>query len=167
MICCGIAASLFFFGHPGYVAVGQTWFHCRLLCAAHTFGIVVSVVTTSRPVVAASLCASEGCGEHLRTRAAVSERCNYWVRVFVFQFSLLRGSQNCLLPIKGRSQHVLCGGCSSQVRPCLQSRSPSRVASRRSPSLPTSRGRSQRMRPLWRRKMRRLLMQSAARFNTM
>ena len=50
--------------------VGQTFFQFRLLSAAHTFGIVVIAVTT-RPVVAVFLCKSKGCGEHLRTSAAV------------------------------------------------------------------------------------------------
>ena len=45
--------------------------------------------------MAGSLCKSEGCDEHIHTSAAVSERCNYWVRVFVFQFFSLHGSLDC------------------------------------------------------------------------
>ena len=72
-----------------------TLFHFRrLLCAAHTCGVVVIAVTTSRPVVASSLFKSEGCDELLRTSVAVSGRCNCWVRMFVFQFSNPHGSWN-------------------------------------------------------------------------
>ena len=89
MTSCGIEDSLFckicVSGHIMYSEfdVGGTLFHFRLFCSARTFGILVIAVTASRPVVAASLCISEEFDEHVNTSAAASERCNYWVRVFV------------------------------------------------------------------------------------
>ena len=53
---------------------GKTWFHFRLLCAAHSLGIVGIAVTTGRPVEEVSLCKCKGCGEFMRTSAALSER---------------------------------------------------------------------------------------------
>ena len=47
--------------------VRQTLFHIRWWGAAHTRGIVVIAVTTSRPVAASSLCKSKGCDELMRT----------------------------------------------------------------------------------------------------
>ena len=106
MICCGIAASFFlqFANVLGVTLcmvnfdVGETLFHFR--------------VTTSRPVVAASLCMSKGCDEYMRSSAAVSERCNCWVRVCLFSFI----QSVCfveLFVIEERSQHSLSAECFS------------------------------------------------------